>query len=957
MIFIGKNGCKFVRGRVNNLDKKDDHYEYVLTFTDRKEGKKYTNSVKSEKKAKLEINDNVFVRIIKGTGKDLWFKYAHIEVSEDLAYLSSFLNSYFKKNESYANHIYNTFTSSIEKLNKIERKRGEPVLTTWYSYLSGAAYSMVNSYDRFVTKYNNFAEFTGLINNEKNYSHIPDKEDREEARRANARKFLRKWYYHVYTRILNMFGISSSNFNEDITDDKMVLNFLFNKKNPYLIPFISNNLCREIELTLDIDGIPESDKEKHKVMNMIAEKVMKQGSSFCPKKHVLRKFSWVTDDDELDMEYRFGLHVDRTEPDQPRYYIRGIKMIQDDFVRYITTIKQEPEDRRRIKPAVDSSFSNEQRDAITYALLNNVSCITGRAGTGKCLSPDTKVLMYDRSKKKAKDILIGDLLMGPDFTSREVISLASDIDLMYRVSYSDGYFECNQVHILTLFQISTLQVVDIELNQIDNTDDYLLIQVKDNIKLKKFKLTCLGIGPYNGFDLGNSDRRFLLADHIVTHNTRCIAELTKNILDNKCNCYMVSFTGKAVARMRDVLREHLNPDNYDKIAGNISTFHSLMYKQIEQPIHYLIVDEASMVPTPLFVEFIESLEMKNRLPSKIIFTGDNNQLDPISWGSLFYQVIKSQVVPVFQLTKNFRIDGSGNGVLVAANKILDDPRYMFVEEGREFLPMETTSSIQEVQEIGAMYKLCNKYNETCISISCYKNTVKVYNELLQEILQEGNDKFIDERYKRDNRRWYLGDKVVQKENYRDVMNGMSGFITEIGSKSIKVKFETIDDPIEYFVEDFSEVIGNKSKRKLYDKFYDADASKKNWIKNENTTKSLDLGYILTVNKAQGSEWDNIICVLSDVDHYGFVNREKIYTMVTRAKKTCSVIYRSYSGINKAANTRQKFRYDDTWKYLQAELPVISDPRLIFVEREDFPMVNDEYNDDRMPDDFDPLDFM
>ena len=75
----------------------------------------------------------------------------------------------------------------------------------------------------------------------------------------------------------------------------------------------------------------------------------------------------------------------------------------------------------------------------------------GEAGTGKCLHPDTPVLMYNGSIKLAKNIVIGDQLMGDDSTPRNVLSTCTGEENMYRVKqlYGDDYI-VNESHILSL---------------------------------------------------------------------------------------------------------------------------------------------------------------------------------------------------------------------------------------------------------------------------------------------------------------------------------------------------------------------------------------------------------------------------------------------------------------------------------------------------------------------------
>ena len=75
----------------------------------------------------------------------------------------------------------------------------------------------------------------------------------------------------------------------------------------------------------------------------------------------------------------------------------------------------------------------------------------GSSGAGKCLGIDTPVLMFDGTVKKVQDIEVGDLLMGPDSTSRRVKSLARGREKMYRISPIRGVgFTCNESHILSL---------------------------------------------------------------------------------------------------------------------------------------------------------------------------------------------------------------------------------------------------------------------------------------------------------------------------------------------------------------------------------------------------------------------------------------------------------------------------------------------------------------------------
>lgn len=59
-------------------------------------------------------------------------------------------------------------------------------------------------------------------------------------------------------------------------------------------------------------------------------------------------------------------------------------------------------------------------------------------GEGKCFGRGTQVLMFDGTVKRVEDVVIGDLVMGPDSGPRQVVRLGCGIDIMYRVTPLKG---------------------------------------------------------------------------------------------------------------------------------------------------------------------------------------------------------------------------------------------------------------------------------------------------------------------------------------------------------------------------------------------------------------------------------------------------------------------------------------------------------------------------------------
>jgi hypothetical protein len=74
------------------------------------------------------------------------------------------------------------------------------------------------------------------------------------------------------------------------------------------------------------------------------------------------------------------------------------------------------------------------------------------SGQFGCLSPETEILMWNGSMKKAEDIVIGDVLIGDDGDKRNVLKITSGIDEMYEIiDDQDKKMTVNSQHILTLY--------------------------------------------------------------------------------------------------------------------------------------------------------------------------------------------------------------------------------------------------------------------------------------------------------------------------------------------------------------------------------------------------------------------------------------------------------------------------------------------------------------------------
>jgi hypothetical protein len=141
----------------------------------------------------------------------------------------------------------------------------------------------------------------------------------------------------------------------------------------------------------------------------------------------------------------------------------------DDLIKKTAQIASLPEDDTASVQTAKytmKTLTEEQKLAITGGLHNKISVITGPGGCGKCLDPDTGILMYDGSIKKAGEVEKGDLLMGDDSTSRTVLSTTRGKGQMYEIHPKKGKpFVCNGPHILTLKGITPFIKIRSERNK------------------------------------------------------------------------------------------------------------------------------------------------------------------------------------------------------------------------------------------------------------------------------------------------------------------------------------------------------------------------------------------------------------------------------------------------------------------------------------------------------------
>jgi hypothetical protein len=129
-------------------------------------------------------------------------------------------------------------------------------------------------------------------------------------------------------------------------------------------------------------------------------------------------------------------------PHHPSEYDR----INLEFTFKLYTKESDPSGRGRDQDVLIS-------EAIKQLNKNHTTFVSAFTGYGKCLAPETKVLMYNGTKKKVEDILIKDQIMGDDSTPRNILSVCEGVEEMFEIIPKLGEsFTVNRSHILTVFQ-------------------------------------------------------------------------------------------------------------------------------------------------------------------------------------------------------------------------------------------------------------------------------------------------------------------------------------------------------------------------------------------------------------------------------------------------------------------------------------------------------------------------
>lgn len=378
-----------------------------------------------------------------------------------------------------------------------------------------------------------------------------------------------------------------------------------------------------------------------------------------------------------------------------------------------------------------------------------------------------------------------------------------------------------------------------------------------------------------------------------TGKTRIIREVIQQLNSRQVSYHATSFTGKAVARIKETCQPmQIDANTIDKL---------VILGPDKVAFKFLIIDEASMVTTSHLYKLFNTF---HPLGYSMVFVGDLDQLPPIGWGHIFDSLIWSQRVPLKRLTHNYRVDAIlGKEIVANSQKIVDYTRNLTLSHQLEF---DLGSSAFTIMNGGmntlkrVLVDLKDKdFNVNDITIlTPYNATIEEVNPMFQKIFSQklGLDSGAMMTSKT-GRKWYVGDRVVMRENCyitpeTGVMNGQIGKIIQIvDSRDLIVEFPN------YSYDPTKEVEAEKGKQFIelvyYTKAPRQDIDTFEGLKPDavEIDKHLDLAYAMTIHKSQGSEYVLSLIYLPDRDaNKHFLTINMLYTAVTRAKKFAWIIH-------------------------------------------------------------------
>lgn len=354
------------------------------------------------------------------------------------------------------------------------------------------------------------------------------------------------------------------------------------------------------------------------------------------------------------------------------------------------------------------------------------------------------------------------------------------------------------------------------------------------------------------------------------------------------NVTLCAPTGRAAKRMSDVCKREAK--TIHRLLEVDMARDNTFVKNESNPLKTdaVIVDEMSMVDIRLFEALMHALPDHVRL----IMVGDADQLPSVGPGNVFCDIIRSEKIETVFLNEVFR-QASQSKIIINAHMI-NRGEHPDLSNSSDFFFVKKLSADSVTDAVCTLIseRIPKRYGKDVLNglqviIPTKKTQVgtQAVNAMLREIVNGPSPSKTEVTVK--NRSYRVGDKVMQTKNNYDIVcrrkngtyesgvfNGDIGIIERIDLKQ-RIMSVAYDD------------------RSAAYEFADCD--------------QLELAYAVTVHKSQGSEFDIVLLVLSQITPL-LQYRNLLYTAVTRAKQVLIIVGNDKVLYNMVDNSKKSNRY-------------------------------------------------
>ena len=270
----------------------------------------------------------------------------------------------------------------------------------------------------------------------------------------------------------------------------------------------------------------------------------------------------------------------------------------------------------------------------------------------------------------------------------------------------------------------------------------------------------------------------------------------------------------------------------------------------------LIVDECSMIDIILMNNLTKALPTTMRL----VLVGDIDQLPSVGAGNVLRDIIDSGVIPVVRLTRIFR-QAQSSRIVMSAHAI-NRGCFPDISNGQHtdffFMKQEEPEKVAETIVSLVRDRLPKAYRQPTANIQVLTPMQRGVvgaanlNMALQQALNHNTAALVRGGYT-----FKEGDRVMQlRNNYdKDIYNGDLGYVRSVDMEERTLTVDFDGQMVEYEASELDE---------------------------------LTLAYATTIHKSQGSEYPIVVMPVL-MTHYVMLQRNLIYTGITRAKKICVLV--------------------------------------------------------------------